>query len=95
VNDLEPPAFACEPLLLRLKDAVAIASKSMGEELGGVMMSGSGTSVYSISSTAGRSDDTISKEKRGHIDAVLAQFPNMRHFRCKFVSKKDDIYSWY
>lgn len=71
-------------MLLRLKEAVRASG---GEELGGVMMSGSGTSVYSISRAGGDSSQRVQQ--------VLAQFPQMRHFRCSFISKKDDIYSWY
>lgn len=38
VNDLETPAFACEPLLSNIKNDVKAADR----QLAGVMMSGSG-----------------------------------------------------
>ena len=39
VNDLEPPAFTCNPNLKALKDTIA---HQLGEQAMGVMMSGSG-----------------------------------------------------
>ena len=40
INDLEPPAFTCEPRLMALKQD--IQSQILGDREGGVMMSGSG-----------------------------------------------------
>ena len=46
INDLEPPSFTCEPLLLEIKQYIqSYVSKGI---LSGVMMSGSGTSIYAL-----------------------------------------------
>jgi len=47
VNDLEPPSFQCEPVLLRIKESIAVngALQSTKPSISGVMMSGSGMYV--------------------------------------------------
>jgi 4-diphosphocytidyl-2C-methyl-D-erythritol kinase len=40
INDLEPPAFQCEPKLKALREEI---ERQMGATASGVMMSGSGT----------------------------------------------------
>ena len=46
INDLEPPSFTCEPLLLEIKQY--IQSYVSSGILSGVTMSGSGTSIYAL-----------------------------------------------
>lgn len=83
INDLEPPAFACQPSLEQLKASI----KNLGHAIGGVMMSGSGTSVYALANA----DEPIEP----NISSILTEFPNVKHFKCKFISKKDDVFTWY
>ncbi len=84
INDLEPPAFQCQPQLEKLKETI----KSLGNgNIAGVMMSGSGTSVYAL--------ETDATSNPLPVDRVLNLFPTVRHYKCKFISKKDDVYSWY
>jgi len=82
VNDLEPPAFECAPLLAQIKAELMQESKYAG-----VMMSGSGTSIY-----------TLAKKGTGKIesiDKVLQKFPTLRHFECEFVNKEDCVKTWF
>lgn len=87
VNDLEPPAFECNPNLKALKDAIG---HQLDEDAKGVMMSGSGTSVYALVNAA------VSKDKIAEkLVNVLKSFPTVRHFECQFINKVDDATSWY
>ena len=81
VNDLEPPAFFCEPSLLRLKRAIEDCSNVRG-----VMMSGSGTSVYAL---------TAADEPIDGVSSLLKAFPNVRYFECDFVNKGSGVDDWY
>ena len=82
VNDLEPPAFKCQPNLLTLKSAI----QSLGSSIKGVMMSGSGTSVYAITST---------DSSKLPVDKIKSLFPTIRYYDCSFLNKNDDVKSWY
>lgn len=86
VNDLEKPAFVCNPDLLSLKDKIAA-------EIGGasgVMMSGSGTSIYAVVDSAVPSDRV-----NAGVKAVLECFPTVQHFESDFLNKENDLLSWY
>jgi len=84
INDLEPPAFQCQPQLEKLKETI----KSLGKDsISGTMMSGSGTSVYAL--------EGVDTPNPLPVERVLSLFPTVKHFKCQFISKKDDIYSWY
>jgi 4-diphosphocytidyl-2C-methyl-D-erythritol kinase len=88
VNDLEDPAFECSPALLALKREI---STQMGTEgASGVMMSGSGTSIYALIRQM-KGEDSVPKA----VEKVLSAFPTVRHFKCEFLNKKDDLESWY
>jgi 4-diphosphocytidyl-2C-methyl-D-erythritol kinase len=84
INDLEPPAFQCQPLLLNLKAEIERAGDGI---LSGVMMSGSGTSVYALSSA--------SSKKELDVASILTKFPSVKYFPCTFLNKKDDNQAWY
>ena len=84
VNDLETPAFVCSAALLSLREEIA---KQM-DTASGVMMSGSGTSIYAlVKSEAG--------SVAGSVEKILQAFPTVLHFECEFLNKKDDLTSWY
>lgn len=85
VNDLEPPAYSVEPKLAQLK---ARLEKTSG--FAGVMMSGSGTSVYAVS----RKGDMLA-EIDGETKAVLRDIPSMRYYPCSFLNKEDKVDAWY
>jgi 4-diphosphocytidyl-2C-methyl-D-erythritol kinase len=87
VNDLEKPAFMCNPDLLALKEKVA---RQMDPGASGVMMSGSGTSIYALV----RSNFPTDKVSTA-VSEVLKAYPTVQHFQCEFLNKKDDIDSWY
>lgn len=109
INDLEPPAFACEPRLMALKRDIAKHLLEGAE--GGVMMSGSGdlqcilillfysdyyilgTSVYALITS---SEDVNERQRRQMaVEAVLASNPGVRHFQCSYLRKTDDEKHWY
>jgi 4-diphosphocytidyl-2C-methyl-D-erythritol kinase len=91
INDLEPPAFICEPLLKALKDD--ITTTLLAGSKGGVMMSGSGTSVYAL---LRKSDEEGERRRRSEaIRTVLDKYSSVRHFPCGFLSKLDDVKEWY
>ena len=117
INDLEPPSFTCEPLLLEIKQY--IQSYVTNGILSGVMMSGSGTSIYALerpktnltptgtttttdsSSTTSRSTSSTGSST-GNVQVqkfdpkpVLAKFPTLRHFECRFINKPDDVQHWF
>lgn len=87
VNDLEKPAFFCSPDLLSLKEKIA---NQMGPGASGVMMSGSGTSIYALVRSNYPSDKVSMA-----VSEVLKAYPTVQHFQCEFLNKKDDIDSWY
>lgn len=87
VNDLEKPAFICNPDLLALKEEIVT---QMGPGASGVMMSGSGTSIYALV----RSNFPTDKVSTA-VNEVLKAYPTIQHFKCEFLNKKDDIDSWY
>ena len=88
VNDLELPAFLCSSDLKSLRNVIA---KQM-DSASGVMMSGSGTSIYALV----RSEETSPQISVVPIvENILQEFPNVLHFECEFLNKKDDIYTWY
>ena len=88
VNDLEPPAFLCSSELKSLRNEIA---KQM-ENASGVMMSGSGTSIYALVRSQ---EDSPQISIVPVVEKVLQKFPNVLHFECEFLNKKDDIYTWY
>jgi 4-diphosphocytidyl-2-C-methyl-D-erythritol kinase len=86
VNDLEAPAFECNPSLLNLKSAIKGA---LGPAAAGAMMSGSGTSVYAVAQGVG--EDTA----QAAADSVLAEHPGCQFFQCSFLNKRDTVEAWY
>lgn len=92
VNDLEAPAFKCAPSLLLLKDSIREELLSVAGD-GGVMMSGSGTSVYAIVQKSTETGAVAAREAA--IQRVLGAHPTVRHFKCTFLSKKDTARDWY
>mmetsp|Transcript_7905 Transcript_7905/g.7952 ORF Transcript_7905/g.7952 Transcript_7905/m.7952 type:complete len:354 (+) Transcript_7905:98-1159(+) len=89
INDLEAPAFVCNPALLSLKNEISAQMGAIGAA--GAMMSGSGTSIYALMPS--NQGDSISTSKA--VQAVLSAFPTVQHFECEFMNKKDDVNSWY
>lgn len=89
INDLESPAFQNAPLLLSIKKD--LEEYVYSGALSGVMMSGSGTSIYAMKS---KSSNQITTQ-HFHEDKLLAKYPNLKHFKCDFIQKTNDIYSWY
>lgn len=85
VNDLEPPAYSVEPTLAQLK-----ARLEQTEAFAGVMMSGSGTSIYAVARSGDRQD-----EIDRHVKAVLGDIPSMRYYPCTFLNKEDRVDAWY
>ena len=88
INDLEPPAFTCSPALRSLREEIATEMDTAS----GVMMSGSGTSIYALV----RSDQGTPVESVAPaVEKILEAFPTVLHFECEFVNKKNDIHTWY
>ena len=104
VNDLEAPAFSLSPLLRQLKDDILQFDSSIS----GVMMSvffspcnlfivlvkicfcfrsGSGTSVFAL------------RDKKNPIpfpaEEIAKRYQGLRHFKCSFIGRTDDISNWY
>ncbi len=95
INDLEPPAYTCNHNLLKLKeyiqdtidsDSSSSISNNGGNGIGGTMMSGSGTSIYSL---------TNGPLETNTINQILEKFPDVRYFPCHFLSKENNVESWY
>ena len=84
VNDLEPPAFACAPSLKALKSRIEKIKAYKG-----VMMSGSGTSIYAVL------PKTHSKEASQLVAGVLQDYPNVQHFSCQLINKPDRADAWF
>jgi len=86
VNDLEAPAFQCAPLLAQLKSRLL---QGEAGAVSGVMMSGSGTSVYALR------DSRLSPPL--DVAAILSHFPpsSLQHFQCHLLGRSDDLASWY
>jgi len=84
VNDLEPPAFACAPILKALKQRIQQIRVYKG-----VMMSGSGTSVYAVLS---KDDGKIASQQ---VASVLKDFPSVKHFSCQLLNKPDRADAWF
>lgn len=84
VNDLEPPAFACAPSLLALKKRI-----EQIKEYKGVMMSGSGTSIYAVL------PKTQGKDASAQVAGVLKDYPTVKHFSCQLLNKPDRANAWY
>mmetsp|Transcript_3675 Transcript_3675/g.5031 ORF Transcript_3675/g.5031 Transcript_3675/m.5031 type:complete len:356 (+) Transcript_3675:73-1140(+) len=82
INDLEAPAFSISALQ-QLKSEIAMHDTAIS----GVMMSGSGTSVYALRS---KSNPTVFP-----FDEIAAKFPGLRHYQCSFVGRTNDLTSWY
>ena len=98
MNDLEAPAFECAPQLLALKQDIASLLVRGDPGGGGVMMSGSGTSVYALLRRAQADkgkDEGLSSGRAQGLAAVLEKHPSVRHFKCDFISKVDDVREWY
>ena len=108
INDLEPPAFVCEPKLMALKQDIAQYLLEGGE--GGVMMSGSGelfftthhnyalsyhlgTSVYALMSRS--ADESERQRRQASVKTVLEKHTGVRHFQCSYLRKSDDEKHWY
>ena len=85
VNDLEPPAYSVEPKLSQLK-----ARLEQTGAFAGVMMSGSGTSIYAVARSGDRQD-----EIDRHVKALLEDVPSMRYYPCSFLNKEDKVDAWY
>ena len=87
VNDLEPPAFQCEPALLSLKSAIADCKGAVG-----VMMSGSGTSIYALSSISEPIGENIIPKLFQYISrdhpSSNQSFCRVLHFFSQRASKK-------
>jgi 4-diphosphocytidyl-2-C-methyl-D-erythritol kinase len=81
VNDLEVPAFTCQPKLYEIKKMI-----SATPGITGAMMSGSGTSIFALSAADG--PDIA-------VEPIMNKFPNLSYFPCNFVNKNVDITSWY
>ena len=90
INDLEPPAYICNNDLLKLKEYIQNTidndSSSNSNDIGGTMMSGSGTSIYTL--TNGPLQTTT-------INQIIEKFPDVRYFPCHFLSKENNVESWY
>lgn len=84
VNDLEPPAFACAPVLLALKKRIEKITA-----YDGVMMSGSGTSIYAVATKEN------AKVASSLVKGVLSEYPNVQHFSCRLINKADRADTWY
>lgn len=87
VNDLEKPAFICSPDLLALREKI---SSAMPSGTSGVMMSGSGTSIYALVRS-----DILPDSVKTAVASVLDAYPTVQHFECEFLNKKDDTSTWY
>lgn len=87
LNDLEKPAFLCSPDLLALREKIA---SEMPLGTSGVMMSGSGTSIYALVRS-----DIPSDSVRAAVASILLVYPTVQHFECEFLNKKDDMVTWY
>ena len=84
INDLEIPAFICAPILSQLKQQIQLSSP----DIEGVMMSGSGSSVYGIS-------DENSNINNNVFDKITKEYDSIQQFTCKFINKIDDVKDWY
>lgn len=83
INDLEPPAFTCLPSLSELK-----AKVSQLDGVDGAMMSGSGTSVFTVGLKGSFFAEKIVKK-------MQEEYPLLKIYTCRLVNKKDDIKYWY
>lgn len=88
INDLEAPSFLLAPRLEEIKEALRCCSASVA----GSMMSGSGTSVYSLSSPRQQSDQ---QEQQEGIARVLKNFTDVQHFRVEFLNRQANSEQWY
>lgn len=86
INDLEAPSFMLEPRLKEIKEALRVCSDSVV----GSMMSGSGTSVYSLSLSKQKQD-----EQQEGITRVVKKFEDVKHFRVEFINRQADSEQWY
>ena len=86
INDLEPPAFICEPKLAQIRDNIV----DSGISYDGVMMSGSGTSIYGLIRDANAKGDDTKKSEQ-----ILQQYDGLQFFACKFICKPDTVTDWY
>jgi 4-diphosphocytidyl-2C-methyl-D-erythritol kinase len=84
VNDLEPPSFFLSPRLKEIKEYLQL--KEFSSHVSGVMMSGSGTSIFTLS------QNPIPQEL---IQTVLNNYQDIQHFRCQFLNRKNEINQWY
>lgn len=110
VNDLEAPAFSLSPLLLRLKQDIlqyenAVSGVMMYVDFAAATIygatiaywinfdiflwtrSGSGTSVFALRDK--------SNPNPFPAEEISQRFPGLRHFKCSFVSRANDLISWY
>lgn len=95
VNDLEKPAFTCNPYLESLKNDI---TKELNNIAVGVMMSGSGTSIYALVAKEQSNNDDVSKKDKlseEAINNILQKYPTVKHFKCDFMNKSDDLKCWY
>ncbi len=92
VNDLEPPAFGSSKTLEALKKDI-LSQKGI---FSNVMMSGSGTCIYALTS---RNEEGHGEKKEERFNeavaAVKAKHPSVQYFKCQFVGKSDDVTCWY
>jgi 4-diphosphocytidyl-2-C-methyl-D-erythritol kinase len=72
LNDLETPAFALCPQLLRIKQRLLLLPGVRG-----AVMSGSGTSVYAITD----------REAVLPVEEILSEFAGLCHFQCGFLNR--------
>jgi len=68
VNDLEAPAFCCDPSLEKLKHRLSVSFRN-------VMMSGSGSSMFGL----GFDDAEINQEWQ---DKLMQEWPGIKIFKC-------------
>jgi len=86
INDLEKPAFECSPLLASIKSDIMHS----GVNYNGVMMSGSGTSIYGLAKA-----ENLEDKIQGKIDDVLSKNPGLKFYECKFIGRDESVESWY
>lgn len=86
INDLESPAFKCEPLLQSIKKTIEASYPTDG--LAGVMMSGSGTSIYALWRKNLVFDDKISEN-------IRRMYPGIQVYKTCFINKDEDVRRWY
>ena len=83
INDLEKPAFSNAPILADIKRKIEVV---LSKSDSGVMMSGSGTSIFAIC----RKNSKFNSQ----INDLLSAFPTLSHYKCHFINRTDNK-AWY